>query len=160
MSHVYIIEGFEGLQGFFDQLAADCDDISWEPWMLDEMDRLADWEARIFGAQTDPLGNPWPALAPSTVARKGHSIIMIDSDRLAASESTRSHGSSGDEVREAVQTNDGCRIEFGSNVEYGPYHNHPYKNRPARIHLGITDEYLDGVAERANDHRFDQIQKK
>ena len=38
--------------------------------------------ARQFRQGADPYGNPWRALSPTTVRKKGHDLIMIDTGKM------------------------------------------------------------------------------
>ena len=67
----------------------------------------------------------WPALAPSTVARKGHSRILIDTRRLIRSVTLES---SADKVIEITDNS----LVFGTNVPYARYHEEGTSRLPKR----------------------------
>ena len=73
--------------------------------------------ATEFTTGTDPYGTPWVPLKPSTVKRKGHATIMVDS------------GATQDQTRAIVLS--GAGIGFVSTKQAG-YHMVGRDGRPAR----------------------------
>ncbi len=95
-------------------------------------------EAGYFASETDSSGNPWAPLAPSTVARKGHDIILVETGAMRAS----LVGQTGDSIRDAGAD----FATFGTSDEKAAFHQEGTRNMPARPPVGASDELLDEIA--------------
>ncbi len=111
---------------------------------------LQDFQHRhgeFFDAELSPGGNGWPALAETTVARKGHEKILFETGRLRASlESVTS-----DSIREIVGDENSPGFTFGTSVEYAIYHQLGGRLK-VREHVGVNDPMLDEMVEDIADH--------
>lgn len=96
-----------------------------------------------FVSGSDPYGNAWAPLRPSTVRRKGGDTrIMRQSDDLSSGTVARASSGAGIEI---------------SSLEYGGYHQGPTSNRVARPVLpdgGELPEAWQEVIEAATDKAF------
>ena len=79
-------------------------------------DHLATAEQRQFASQGGYASGGWKELAESTVARKGHDRILVDSGDLRASLEARSAGG------DAIRVYEPSFLIFGSAVEYARFH--------------------------------------
>lgn len=143
----------------FEQLlqgvASDFDGTDWQPWMDKSFGVIEQQHARMFGAQQHADGRPWAPLAPSTVKRKGHSTILLETGRLRASLTQPRHG---DGVRE--QWDEWPRaagLIFGTEVPYSQFHETGTKRMPARPHVGMNAEALDVLTNLAADHALAEL---
>lgn len=148
MPAVDVIDGIEGVQRYIDGIAADFRQIDFQPFGRLELFELADVHAGYFADASDPIDAKWPELAPSTVARKGHATILVETDRLKSSLTEKIAGGVGDAVRDVVVLQDETDILFGTMVEYSGYHDSASGNRPARRHVGVNDQFLDNFCDR------------
>jgi phage gpG-like protein len=88
-------------------------------------------EREQFDSQGSRSGRPWAPLAPSTVARKGHDEILVDSGAL------RDSFIYGDSNNIWEVTNEFLR--FGSSVEYGGFHQSGTEHMPQRKVMDLTE---------------------
>lgn len=137
-------------------------DVEFVPWMHGELDILAEQHREYFDAEQSPDGGAWAPNAPSTIKRKGHSRILrgFSPFRLSKSLKLKSKTSTGDAVRESIEQTDGATLGFGSSVEYAGdrFAGRPTKYAPSgRPHIGINEEYLDKMTERAVDYVVAQL---
>jgi len=93
-------------------------DISTYPYQRILRSDLVPWleqlHAGYFARQVDPANKHWPKLAPSTIRKKGHDTILIDTTRLIKSLA----GPTADSIRHVSQNT----LEFGTAVPYAAYH--------------------------------------
>lgn len=85
--------------------------------LVSEMDRMYETFKPVLGAMEQEWfasngQGTWPPLADSTVARKGHSTILVDTGDLKASIT---------DPGRAMQIH-GVEAEYGTDVEYAIYH--------------------------------------
>ena len=78
-----------------------------------------------FAQGQDPYGKGWAPLAPSTIKRKGHSSILVETGKLAASTVAISMSGAGIELR---------------SIDYGNFHQFGTKYMVAREILPGRDE--------------------
>jgi hypothetical protein len=174
------------LTGFFAGIADDFARIDCEPYLFSELDYIADQEQSYFAASAGPDGSPWKANAPRTIKQKGHSIILrgkrgerpnnikptkrrpgvsfsrqqnTSQFRLARSLTLKSHQSFDDAIREAVATDSGGKLRFGTFVPYSIFNDQGTERIPARPHIGFTDKYLDQATNRVLDFTIQQLAK-
>lgn len=109
------------------------------------MDAMVDAHLEYFSREESPTGEAWEPLAVSTVQRKGHDTILLDTGRLVNSLVT----DTADSIREEHAGDDFASIIFGTSVPYSIFHT----AETGREHIGINDDHLDGatnlVADRA-----------
>jgi len=86
-----------------------------------------------FFTKTDPEGNAWKPLAPSTVKRKGHSSQLIETGNLLRSINT--------------EVEDG-EVRIGTNVFYGRFQEEGTVRIPKRSYLGVTKSTVEKFAKR------------
>jgi phage gpG-like protein len=152
-----VLNSLEDLQELYDGVAEDFNKLDYTEWMKAELVKLADWEQSLFDTATAPDGAAWPPLAPSTIKRKGHATILVDTTRLRRSLTFKGTASNDEAVREANQTDTAAYLAFGSLVPYGPSHDESVGNRPARRHVGINEQYLDKMVERVADYTVKEL---
>jgi phage gpG-like protein len=101
---------------------------------------LAEQHAEYFASATDPFGAPWAPLAPSTIARKGHDTILIDTKAMAnsiVSQNSPNH----------VQHISRQEMNWGSADEKLPFHQFGTSRMPARPPVGVTEAGANRIAE-------------
>lgn len=163
MTQTYYLDSVSDLQDVYDSVAEDLNETDYASWMADELVRMSDLHKGYFQKQTGPDGAAWPRNAPSTIRRKGHSRIMRghpkNNYRLSRSLTERATSTTGDAVREMIQTDSAAHIAFGTTVEYSMHHDQARGNIPARRHVGINDRHLDGMVNRVADHIIKELAK-
>lgn len=102
---------------------------------------------QYWDADTDPGGEKWAALKPSTIQRKGHDTILIDTEDLYQSVARKTE----DSILEQTSGANEWSLVFGTKVEYGTYHQTGTKKMPARKFIGINEKVVDALADRVAD---------
>lgn len=95
-------------------------------------DYWRDLEREQFGSQGATGSGGWPPLAPSTIARKGHATILVDTETLRDSLTD-----AGDERHIEHVTSD--ELVFGTSVSYAKYHQRGTSRTPQRRPIELTD---------------------
>ncbi len=102
-----------------------------------------------FASSSDPYGNPWAPLLPSTVRRKGGDTrILRRTDALSSETIARPSSGAGIEIR---------------SVEYGGYHQGPAAHRVARPVLpdeGELPESWQEIIESKTEAAFSKALKR
>lgn len=180
MRTIYL-DGPEELQSLMDGIVEDFEAIDYTAVMSDELNRLSDLHRGFFNASSGPDGVAWKPNAPSTIRQKGHSTVLrgvrsakprkrkggpkfvrtrwIGGFRLATSLTLKSGQSTGDAIREGIQTDTGGWMKFGTDVEYSGYNDQGTSRIPARPHIGMDDKHLDGMVERTLDYTIKELAK-
>lgn len=78
---------------------------------------------KTYRAGQDPYGRPWAKLAPSTIARKGHDTIMVETKQTY------------NETRVRPLPGAGLALSTGYKAQW---HLEPTENRPARPVLPLS----------------------
>lgn len=140
-----VVQDQQGLDQFFASVARDFGDTNYSAYLHSQLPKLEKLHKLYFDAEQDPTGAGWPALAPSTIQRKGHDRILYESGRLRESLA----GKSGDSLRDVIDEGAMSGLAFGTTVPYSLFHDKATENRPARPHVGINLKVLDKIAEGA-----------
>ncbi len=185
MTKSVTLDGIDQLPSLMAGIEADIDQINYAGLLENELMRLSDLHKGYFDSSTGPDGQPWAANAPSTIAQKGHSVVLrgiqgtrernakatkrrpsvrfsrsrgIAGFRLATSLTAKTTQSFGDAIREAIQEQPGVAyLTFGTEVPYSIYNQLGTSRIPARPHIGINSAYLDGMVERAADYTMRKL---
>lgn len=143
-----VIDGLDGVQTYMDGISASFTEADYTDELHDFLRLLEDRHRHYFASRTSPSGDSWPPLAPSTVRRKGHDTILVDTGRLKGS----LKGESGDSIREVYRegANNQHGLVFGTAVPYSIFHDGGGR-LPKRQHVGMDDDTLhvlvDAVAD-------------
>jgi hypothetical protein len=157
MPTVDVISGYEGVQKYIDEIAADFRNLELQPFARLELFELADQHAKYFADASDPTGKPWPDIEESTKKRKGHGRILIDKQRLITSLTQKLAAGSGDAIRDIAELQDETDIIFGTLVDYSGQLEKPSALGKVWLHVGINDQYLDGVCERLINYAVNEL---
>ena len=140
------VNGFDGLFNLVQNMVRRLEEPTFnrEQWQT-TVEVLEEMHHQYFTSATDPSGAAWEPLAASTVARKGHAKILIDTQNLFQS---LTDSGAGDAVREFDQD----FLLFGTRREWAWVHmfgiDRPDRPRlPARVHTGISEEGVQQVVE-------------
>lgn len=181
-----VLNSFEELPAFFEGISNDFAEIDYTDYLVKELDFAADLHKKYFDSSTGPDGGAWQPNAPSTIRQKGHSTILrgvrgqvqkhiksrkgrpgvfspftknVRGYRLATSLTTKTRQTFGDAVREAIGTEGGGVMSFGTTVPYAIYNDQGTERIPARPHIGLTEQHLDKMVNRAADFTLAELAK-
>lgn len=138
------VNGFSGLYDLVMNMFSSMEQptLQREQWQT-TIEVLEDLHKEYFASATSPDGDRWEPLAASTVQRKGHAKILIDTQALFQS-LTDSGG------QDAIRETDPEFVLFGTRREWAWVHmfgiETPGRPRlPARVHTGISQQGIDRV---------------
>jgi phage gpG-like protein len=161
MPTTYHLDSHSDLQEVYDDLSEDIAATDYQDWMASELVRMADLHRTFFQNQTSPNGTAWPKNALSTIRRKGHSRILrgipTNNFRLSRSLTERVTSTTGDAIRNAIQTDNAAYMSFGTSVEYSEIHDRGTSRIPIRQHVGLNDEHINGMVDRLADEITKQL---
>lgn len=106
--------------------------------------RLEQDHQRFFSEGRDANGQAWRPLRPSTIKRKGHGIILVETERLMNS-LTRSGG-------DAIRAHNARGAVFGTRVPYSIYHQLGTAILPQRAPVGVEKATQDDMVTNVADH--------
>ncbi len=102
-----------------------------------------------FNSETDASGQAWAPLAASTIAKKGHSLILWETGKLENSLTSQT----GDAIREAGTS----EAAFGTSVPYATFHEEGTSKMPARPPVGVSEDLLETITGMIADSVIAQI---
>jgi len=149
------IHNVEELKKAIGWVVVDLRNIDMMPFLEDTIGKLETLHDNYFQSATGPGNRVWPELAPSTIARKGHAEILVDTGRLKSSLTSRT----ADSIRDAFQEEGHAWIHFGTEVEYSHYHDEDALRLPQRPHVGLSEPDLDGIAGQVLDYQVEEMVK-
>ena len=112
---------------------------------------LQGFERRLYLEQRDAGGRAWAPLAMSTILRKEHGAILVDSGRMY--ESLTTPNGTADTIWETGDT----WLRFGTSVPYAHWHQTGTRRMPARPHVGCDQLAADMIARILGEAVVDQI---
>lgn len=113
-------------------------------------DMLAKGHAEYFNAQADPAGVPWKPLSPVTVKKKGHPIILIETNKMRSSVVNRRHAN---HVERATKSG----LDWGTNEAKAEWHQEGTDRVPQRQFIGWNESAIQSAAETTADAAVDQL---
>jgi hypothetical protein len=179
-----VLDGLDELPELYASIAEDWEAIDYSDYLYRELDLMADLHKSYFDSSTGPDGAAWAPNAPRTIQQKGHSTILrgvrgrkeknvkgtrgrpgvrfrrsrwIGGYRLSTSLTAKTRQTFGDAIREAIATDSGGDLKFGTAVDYSPINDQGGGHIPARPHIGMTEQHLDKVTNRAADFALEQL---
>lgn len=109
-------------------------------------DELEEEHAEYYAGQHAPGGEAWKPLSPVTIRRKGHAIILRETDAMRDS----LIGRTSDSIRDVVSEPPQHFLSFGTSDEKAARHQDGI-GVPQREHVGMTEEFCDKLAEQVAD---------
>lgn len=137
------IDGFEFLGGVFLDVEQGFDSADYSTALEPFITTLEQTHAAGFESESTPGGEKWPPLAPSTVRRKGHDVILLETGRLKSS----LVAGGADAVREVSHRG----LLFGTQVEYASIHQNGTSRIPQREHVGMNEETCQSIVDAVAD---------
>ena len=113
---------------------------------------IAREKAEMFENQADVHGNPWAPLAESTIKKKGHETILIETSALRTSLVDVDGEGNFNEV-------DSHSLTYGSTVPYALVHEQAHGNRPARPTLGMSESLTAEFEQKVLDRTIEEMNK-
>jgi len=143
----------DGFQGFHDLVAGiqgeiENFDSKLEVFLESQVDELQMDHAEFFSASKSPSGNKWADLAESTIRRKGHSTILVETDKLRQS---LTEAGANFALREFFRESDAVALEFGTAVPYAHWHMTGTETMPARPEVGFSRTRVEKIQEELAD---------
>ena len=111
--------------------------------LTDMLEAIQSFHATWFAEETSPSGEKWPPLQPATVARKGHSRILIDTTRLSEALLSLTE----DSIREVSDEQHDQGLRYGNRVEYSIFHQTGTEKLPTRSHVGLSESNVDDLSD-------------
>lgn len=145
------------MQHALDELTADAMDVHFADLLQEFHGKLEGKHAEGFASAVTPGGQAWPPLRPSTINKKGHATILVETGKLKASLT----GRTGDSIREVVDEGPGrAGLSFGTDVPYAHFHQDGTLRIPQREHVGASEQTIDEFAEAIADVFTNQLKAK
>lgn len=138
-----VVDGFAGLATLLASVGPQFEDIDYEPPLTEFLGTLEETHATYFNDEKSPAGTAWPQLAPSTIVRKGHDGILLETGALRSSLTAPGQG-----IRQVGSAG----LLFGSDVPYSAFHQFGTGLIPPREHAGINNETTQLLIEAIADH--------
>jgi hypothetical protein len=156
MSTATILENQQDLNRLFDSVVEGFRALSFQQMFLEEQRMMAELHMGYFLSATGPGGAKWPPLATSTIEKKGHATILVDTGRLVGSLNNAQGGADG--IRETVDDfgGAGAGFSFGTDVPYSVFHDRPIGQKH-RQHVGIDENYFSGIFDRSMDYALEGL---
>jgi|GEM_PF-3119063 phage gpG-like protein len=126
------------------------DGMSLETVLQESLQDIAEYEAGMFAGEFASDLSPWAPLAVSTVKRKKHDRILIDTGALR--ESLVHIGGAGN-IASATERG----LIFGTEVPYAGFLQDGTSKMPARPPVGVSEETLDKLCDRIADDTVKQL---
>lgn len=104
--------------------------------LAESQQSIAEYEAKMFGGEFDANLDTWARLAKSTIKKKGHDQILVETGALR--DSLVSVAGPGN-VHEIMSR----QMRFGTEVGYAMFHQYGTSRMPARPPVGMSEETLD-----------------
>lgn len=146
------IEGVRALGGVFVEIEEQFKAADYTRTLTPFLDLLQRTHAEGFSTQSNPVGRKWKPLAPSTIKRKGHGIILFETGRLKSS----LIGATGDSVRAVSHRG----MLFGTQVPYSIFHQNGTSRLPQREHVGMNDETCQQIVNAVADATVEALKAR
>lgn len=146
-----VITDQAGMDSLFASVVADFNGIRYQPVLERGLRMFAEDHRQMFAMQREPNDGPaWKPLAPSTVKRKGHDTILVETGRLKGSLTDERHS---DGIREIFDNGlGGAGLVFGTDVPYAHFHMTGTSRMPARPEVGAHEKTVDRFGVAVADH--------
>jgi len=142
-----LLEGIQDIN-FLGSIFADTErrftEADYRPAMEDTEEFLRETHDQHFTNRADPLGNQWPPLAASTVARKGHDRPLIETGEMRQSILEPDHPSHIGEILERG-------MSFGTDDWKAAFHQYGTRRIPQREFVGMNEQEATQITERTAD---------
>ena len=132
------VDSFEELSTVWAEIQADYDSGDYVTTLSVWQDELEEIHEQYFLEMRDAEGGKWEALAPSTIAKKGHSKILVETGALRASLIDESASS----IREITDEGAFTGLTFGTSDHKSMWHQKG-EGVPQRQHVGMSSDHVN-----------------
>lgn len=139
-----ILESIGQMNEVFADIERVVGDMDYSFVLEQSLEDIAAGEKEAFDAGTAPGGGPWAPLAPSTIKRKGHAVILYETGDL---ERSLVEVDGPGNIAEASARG----LVFGTDIEYALFHDTGTSRMPQRQPVGVSEETIDKIANRVAD---------
>lgn len=147
------LDDLKFLGGIFQEIENAFNSTDYRETLEGFLPSLVSSHAGHFSGRRDSNGSIWPPLAAATIAKKGHDVPLVETNRLKESVLNLKHP---DHVGEATHRG----LLFGSDVEYGIFHQEGTKRIPQRAFVGLETPLLDEIVDGVADHAVENLKFK
>lgn len=130
----------EQLIPLFSDIMEKVDKADYSDALRQSLPILAEQEQRMFDEERDSSGRSWPVLKQSTINRKGHDQILVETGELKKSLTDLNDSFNIHEIQPR-------ELLFGTSDPKALFHQEGTSKMPARPPVGISDETADTIAE-------------
>ena len=148
-----VVDSFEGFKAILADVGASDLKVDYTSPLTDFIPKVQASHESNFDGRHSPEGETWPALAASTIARKGHDIPLVEFMRLKPSILELSHP---DHVGGVSHRG----FLFGTSVEYAGYHQYGAGKIPQREFVGMPVALVDELVDVVADHEVESLKLK
>ncbi len=141
---------FPDIASLFTQIEVNADDFDFTETIGVIADDLAETHEEYFDDQSDPMGNPWKELSPVTVKKKGHPVILIETNRMRSSVVNRRNANHVEEITTDALT-------FGTDDEKATFHQEGTDRIPQRQFMGWNEPAIDSAVDKIADAAVIQL---
>jgi len=152
-SPVEMISDPQFLGGIFQEIENAYNAADYEETLSGFLPDLVASHAGHFSERRDSSGSIWPPLAAATIARKGHDVPLVETNRLKESVLSLNHP---DHVGGVTHRG----LLFGTEVEYGMFHQEGTKRIPQRAFVGLESPLLEKIVSGVADHVVESMKFK
>lgn len=148
-----VVDSFEGFDAILAEVGAAHLCVDYTDPLTEFLPNVQASHESNFDGRHSPDGDPWPALAASTIARKGHDIPLVEFMRLKPSILELSHP---DHVGGVSHRG----FLFGTSVEYAGFHQFGTGKIPQREFVGMPSALVDELVDVVADHEVESLKLK
>jgi hypothetical protein len=149
------VEGFEGFEAVLDDVAGQFARVDYEPLVRGPfVEIIGDRVESNFANERTASGVAWPKLRPSTIARKGHDTILVETTEMIRD----SLGIGGGHIRSISPRG----LTYGVDTPHAVFQqqNEGGGGRlPARRFMNVNVEDVDRMAAATADHVLEQLRE-
>ncbi len=147
------LEDLKFLGGVYAEIENDWRDADYTDFLGGVIEKIEERHRGFFESEISPAFQPWAPLAARTIARKGHSEVLVETGRLRASLVRQT----GDSIRDIIKEQFFHGLSFGTSVTYSRYHQEGGGHLPQREHVGVTEPTVDEITEESADAMVEML---
>lgn len=157
MTKTIELDGLDGLQGVFDDIGKDFEEVRYVELLQGELDILQRAHTDYYVSQSSPVGEAWPVLSPVTIRKKGHAVILFETGQQMQSLTS---ADAEDAIRDIQEIHLFTGLTFGTSAPFAAFHQAGTRRMPARPHVGMNEPQVDFLAESVADETVKQLLDK
>ena len=149
------LDDMKEIQGVYDGLSEQLNTLDLSEMLEKKLRELIEEHQEHFDTETDSSGKGWKPLKPSTIARKGHEMILFETGRLEDSLTERG---SADQILDFIKEEFFHGLTFGTGVEYAAFH----QNKSGDIYrppVGVSELFIEKLENDVSDNVVEALKK-